>query len=118
MEQSSGKASTRAKNKYRDKTYDRVEITLPKGRKAELQVHAEQRAESLNAFIERAIQETIERDAQEATGKHVMRCIGGEMPSDAAGATEAASTCSLLHDHAKMAHSASEATGETTKEVK
>ena len=98
MEQSSGKASTRAKNKYRDKTYDRVEITLPKGRKAELQVHAEQRGESLNAFIGRAIQETVKRDAQEAT--------------------EAFSTCSLSHDCAKMAHSASEATGGTPKEVK
>lgn len=50
--------------------------------------------------------------------EHVMRCIGGEMPPGTAGATEAAYTCSFLHDHAKMAHSASEATGETTKEVK
>ena len=62
MEQSSGKASTRAKNKYRDKTYDRVEITLPKGRKAELQAHAAQRGESVNGFINRAIDEAIMRD--------------------------------------------------------
>ncbi|MGO5097631.1 hypothetical protein ACTQ34_17810 [Agathobaculum sp. LCP25S3_E8] len=62
MEQSSGKASTRAKNKYRDKTYDRVEITLPKGRKADLQLHAEQRGESLNGFIGRAIEEQVKRD--------------------------------------------------------
>ena len=62
LEQSSGKASTRAKNKYRDKTYDRVEITLPKGRKADLQLHAEQRRESLNGFIGRAIEEQVKRD--------------------------------------------------------
>lgn len=62
LEQSGGKASTRAKNKYRDKTYDRVEITLPKGRKAELQAHAQARGESLNGFIGRAIDETVERD--------------------------------------------------------
>ncbi len=65
MEQSIGKASTRAKNKYRDKTYDRVEITLPKGRKAELQAHAEQRGESLNGFIGRAIDEQVRRDNDE-----------------------------------------------------
>lgn len=65
MEQSSGKASTRAKNKYRDKTYDRVEITLPKGRKAELQAHAAQRGESLNGFIGRAIDEQVKRDNDE-----------------------------------------------------
>ena len=65
LEQSSGKASTRAKNKYRDKTYDRVEITLPKGRKAELQAHAAQRGESLNGFIGRAIDEQVKRDNDE-----------------------------------------------------
>lgn len=112
------KAQQKATAKYVKQNYDRIEIKVPKGRKAELQVHAEQRGESLNAFIGRAIQETVKRDAQEATGEHVMRCIGGEIPSDAAGATEAFSTCSLSHDCAKMAHSASEATGETTKEVK
>ena len=65
LEQSIGKASTRAKNKYRDKTYDRVEITLPKGRKAELQAHAEQRGESLNGFIGRPIDEQVKRDTDE-----------------------------------------------------
>jgi hypothetical protein len=29
-------AATRAKNKYRDKTYDRMELALPKGLKAEI----------------------------------------------------------------------------------
>ena len=32
------------------------------GRKAELQAHAERRGESLNGFIVRAVDETIERD--------------------------------------------------------
>ncbi len=69
MENGVGKASTRAKNKYRDKTYDRVEVTLPKGRKAELQTHAQEQGESLNGFISRAIDETMERDTfQQPTG--------------------------------------------------
>ncbi|MDR0325022.1 MAG: hypothetical protein LBI19_02865 [Oscillospiraceae bacterium] len=56
------KASTRAKNKYRDKTYDRMEIVIPKGRKAELQAHAASRDESLNGFVNRAIDNQVERD--------------------------------------------------------
>lgn len=58
-----GKASTKAQNKYIAKAYDRVNLTLPKGRKTELQAHAEQRGESLNGFIGRAIFETMQRDA-------------------------------------------------------
>ena len=53
------KAQQRATNKYMKANYDRVNLTLPKGRKAELQAHAERRGESLNGFIGRAIDETI-----------------------------------------------------------
>lgn len=44
------------------KKYDHVHVQLPKGRKAELQDHAATRGESLNKFINRAINETMERD--------------------------------------------------------
>jgi len=57
-----GKASTKAQNKYIAKTYDRVNLTLAKGRKEEVQIHAESKGESLNAFINRAISETMSRD--------------------------------------------------------
>jgi hypothetical protein len=57
-----GSPATRAKNKYRDKTYDRMELVVPKGKKAEFQAHAECRGESLNGFINRAADETMERD--------------------------------------------------------
>ena len=57
-----GKASTRAQNKYIEKTYDRVNLTLPKGKKADLQNYARNKGESVNGFINRAIDETIERD--------------------------------------------------------
>lgn len=56
------KAQQKATNKYIAKAYDRVNLTLPKGRKAELQAHAEQRGESLNCFIGRAIDEQVKRD--------------------------------------------------------
>lgn len=56
------KAQQKATAKYVKANYDRVEAKVPKGRKAEIQAHAEQQRESLNGFIVRAIDETIERD--------------------------------------------------------
>lgn len=41
---------------------DRIGVSVRKGRKAELQAHAAAHGESLNAFIGRAIDETVERD--------------------------------------------------------
>lgn len=64
-----GKPSTAAQNRYIAKAYDRVNLTLPKGRKDEVKAHAEQRGESLNGFIQRAIDETIERDTTPARDK-------------------------------------------------
>ena len=48
--------------KYNAANYDRVELRIPKGKKQELQVHADSQGESLNAFINRAITETMGRD--------------------------------------------------------
>lgn len=42
--------------------YDRVELRLPKGLEQLLQDHAESRGETLNGFVNRAIQETLSRD--------------------------------------------------------
>lgn len=62
------KAQQKAVNKYMKTNYDRVNLTLPKGRKDEIKAHAEERSESVNAFITRAIDETISRD-KENTGE-------------------------------------------------
>ena len=56
------KAQQRATNKYISKAYDRINLTVPKGRKDQIQAHAEARGESVNGFIGRAIDETMERD--------------------------------------------------------
>ena len=63
MSDSQGTAQTRAKNKYNAKAYDRVALQVKKGRKDIIKQHAEQHGESLNGFINRAIDEAIERDA-------------------------------------------------------
>lgn len=62
------KAAQRAVNKYMKENYDRVNLTMPKGQKEELMTHATIMGDgSLNAFINRAIKETIQRDTKEET---------------------------------------------------
>lgn len=56
------KAQQKAVHKYVKNNYDRLEITVPKGRKAEIKAHAEAHNESINAFVVRAVNETIERE--------------------------------------------------------
>ena len=52
-------------NRYISKSYDRINLTVPKGDKEVLKVHADlYDGGSVNAFIQRAIRETMERDRQ------------------------------------------------------
>ena len=57
------KAHVKATNKYNAKAYDNLRIVVKKGRKADIQAHAERQGESLNAFVGRAIEEAMMRDA-------------------------------------------------------
>ena len=54
------------KSEYRNswiaEKLDRINLTVPKGEKEKIKAHAEAQGESVNAFINRAIAETIERD--------------------------------------------------------
>lgn len=56
------KAQQKATAKYVKNNYDRMEMKVPKGQKAVVIAHAESRGESLNQFLNRAVQETMERD--------------------------------------------------------
>ena len=55
-------AQKRATLKYDAKAYDRIELKVSKGKKADLQEHAQEHGESLNGFVNRAIDETVQRD--------------------------------------------------------
>lgn len=59
---SASKAQQAAQNKWIAKAYDRINLTVPKGQKDEIQAHAAARGESVNGFINRAITNQIERD--------------------------------------------------------
>ena len=63
-----GRTSAAVKNRYNDKAYDRINLTVPKGQKDVIKAHADSRGESVNGFIQRAIDETIIRDNQTKDG--------------------------------------------------
>ena len=54
--------STDYKRKFNSENYDRIELTVKKGKKDMLKKHAADCGETLNGFINRAITETVERD--------------------------------------------------------
>lgn len=56
--------TTEYKNKWQKEKCDRINLTLPKGKKEIIQAHAQARGESMNGFIARAIEETIKRDTE------------------------------------------------------
>ena len=61
-EKKNSDARIQANNRYNAKAYDRINIAVQKGKKADIQAHAEKHGESINAFVNRAIDETIDRD--------------------------------------------------------
>ena len=56
------KAQQKAVAKYMKENYDVFQMRMPKGKKDIIKAHAERQQESLNGFINRAIDETISRD--------------------------------------------------------
>lgn len=49
-------------HKYVREHYDRISVTVPQGKKDQIKTHAESLGESINGFINRAIDEQMERD--------------------------------------------------------
>lgn len=55
-------AMRKAIGKYKRERIEELRVSVPKGQKETLQSHAAARKESLNGFVNRAINETITRD--------------------------------------------------------
>ena len=45
------KTSSAVKQRYNEKAYDRLSITIPKGRKAAVEAHAQSKGESINGLV-------------------------------------------------------------------
>lgn len=56
------KANKKWNNENMSKLYDRVVALVPKGKGEVVKQHAAERGESVSSFINRAIDETMERD--------------------------------------------------------
>lgn len=56
------KAQQRAVSKYMKENYDEIKVRVEKGQKEFIRAHAEAQGESTTGFINRAIDETMERD--------------------------------------------------------
>ena len=54
-------AQKRARDKYLEQ-FEELRARVPKGKKDIIKAHSEARGESVNAFINRAVDETMERD--------------------------------------------------------
>ena len=58
------KAQQKAVNKYMKENYDRINLLLPKGKKAVIQDYAASHGESVNGFINRAVDEAMAQSAK------------------------------------------------------
>lgn len=57
-------ARRRANEKYNAKTYEEIKVRVHKGQKDIIKAHAESKGESVNGFVNRAIDETMQRDGE------------------------------------------------------
>mgnify|MGYP005810399329 CR=1 FL=1 len=56
------KAQQRAVNKYMKENYDEIKVRVEKGKKAIIKAHTERTGQSVNGFINEAIDEKMERE--------------------------------------------------------
>lgn len=91
-------------NDYIARTYDRINLTVPKGQKEIIQAHAEAQGESVNGFIGRAILEAMERDGGGTTS---------EITGNGSESAQGARAVSLPSETMEAAQRAAEAAGQT-----
>lgn len=97
------KAQQKAVNKYMAANYDRINLTVPKGKKDTIQAHAETQGESVNGFINRAIDHQISQD-----------CDRG--PSEAQQGQPVGEGISLHPEALQTAQNAAQKAGETVSQ--
>ena len=52
-------------NAFIAKAYDRINLTVPKGKKQKIREYAEKRGESVNGYINRIIEEDMQKNSKE-----------------------------------------------------
>lgn len=54
------KAQQKAVSKYMKENYDEIKIRMPKGKKAKIKAYADSKGESINGFVNKAIDKAME----------------------------------------------------------
>lgn len=106
------KAQQKAQNKWIAKAYDRINLTVPKGRKEIIQAHAEANGESVNGFINRAIGEAMGEIPPEA-GTNAAKVGDIKTAQNAAGAPQGTGGAILTPETLKTAQEAAQNAEET-----
>ena len=57
-------AQKKASEKWQHEKVDDIRFRVAKGKRAAIQAHAQSQGESVNGFLNRAVDETMERDQQ------------------------------------------------------
>lgn len=76
------KAQQKAVAKYMKNNYDNFQLRMPKGNKDIIKAHAESNGESVNGFINRAIDEAMERDKADTGVITMCTFCGGKLKPD------------------------------------
>ena len=106
------KAQQKAVNKYMAANYDRINLTVPKGRKEEIQAFAAQTGESVNGFINRAIGEAMGEVPPEA-GTNAAKVGDIKTAQNVAGAPQGTGGAILTPETLKKAQEAAQNAEET-----
>lgn len=61
-EKKNSEARIKANNRYNEKAYDRINIAVPKGKKSIIAEKAAASGESINAFVNRAIDILLQQE--------------------------------------------------------
>lgn len=97
------KAQQKAVTRYVKAKYDRFGLTMPKGHLDEIKAHAETQGESVNGFINRAIDHQISQDRRKG-------------PSEALQGTSEGGSISLRQEAIQTAQNAAQMAGETVSQ--
>lgn len=56
---------TEYKNKWQAENCERISLVVPKGKKEKIKAYAESKGESINGFVNRAIDEAMENEGED-----------------------------------------------------
>lgn len=64
-EKKNSDARIAANNRYNAKAYDRINVAVPKGKKDRIKAAADRHGQSVNGYVNEAIDEKLQRDESE-----------------------------------------------------